>query len=56
MACHTQDLANFKSLLESKGIKNGENLELLADKSDPKKLVKSQQQVLEISLHSSDVS
>ena len=56
MANHTQDLANFKSLLDTKDIKNGENLANLADNSDPKKLYRSQQQVLEICMHASDVS
>jgi len=43
-------------LLDTKDIKNGENLANLADKSDPKKMYRSQQQVLEICMHASDVS
>ena len=56
MAKHASDLSALKSLVETKGIKNGENAHLLINKENDLSLFKSQQFLLETALHSCDVS
>jgi len=56
MANHTTELANFKSMIEAKGVKNGENIENLINQDDPKDVFKTQQQVLDMCMHANDIS
>jgi cAMP-specific phosphodiesterase 4 len=56
MARHATDLGSFKTLLEQKKIKNGENVELIVDHSSSAKEFDSKQQLIEICLHAADVS
>ena len=56
MARHVSDLANFNSLMEQKGIKAGNNQELIIDNESSKKEFDSRQTLLEITVHAADVS
>ena len=56
MARHVSDLANFKSLMEQRGIKNGENQAAIIDTDSPKKEFDTRQTLLEITVHAADVS
>lgn len=57
MARHVADLASFKSLIEQRGIdKSGTNAHLLVDHESPARVFDSQQQILEMIVHSADIS
>ena len=56
MARHTSDLAKMKTVLEQKGILNGENRELLVDCESLKKEFDTKQALLEFIVHAADVS
>lgn len=56
MANHTTELANFKSMLEAKGVRNGENIENLIKQDGAKDIFKTQQQVLDMCMHANDIS
>ena len=56
MARHVTDLGSFKSLLETREIKQGKNAEKLIDFSSAAKEFDSKQQLIEICLHAADVS
>ncbi len=56
MARHVSDLTSFKSLMEQKGVKAGQNQQNIIDKDSAKKEFDSKQQLLEISVHAADVS
>ena len=57
MAKHTEDLESFKRRLEITGISdNLTNGNLFIDKTNGKKIFESQQQVIEISMHTADIS
>ena len=56
MARHAADLNNFKTLLEQKGIENGQNQAEIIDCETPKKEFDSKQTLIEFIVHSADVS
>lgn len=56
MARHVTDLSSFKSLLEQRNIKNGENAKSIIDNTSAAKEFDSKQQLIEIALHAADVS
>lgn len=56
MARHFSELATFKNFLEYKKIKNGANTHLLFDNDTPEKEFNTKQMLLEICVHSADLS
>ena len=56
MARHVTDLGSFKSLIESREIKDGQNSDKIIDFSSTAKEFDSKQQLIEICLHAADVS
>jgi hypothetical protein len=56
MARHVTDLSSFKSILERRNIKNGENATKIIDHSTAAQEFDSKQQLIEICLHAADVS
>ena len=56
MARHTSDLAKIKTLMESKGVSQGQNRELLVDHESHKKEFDSKQMLIEFAVHAADVS
>ena len=56
MAKHAADLSALKSLVEAKQIKHGLNAELALNKESDASIFKSQQFLLEVTLHSCDVA
>ena len=56
MAHHASDLNKMKNLLESKGIKDGENQAAIIDTSSTKDEFNSKQTLLEFVVHAADVS
>lgn len=56
MAKHSSDLSALKSLVETKGIKNGENAKEIVNRENEATMFKSQQFIMECVLHASDVS
>lgn len=56
MARHTSDMAKIKTIVDQKGISNGNKRELLVDRESNKSEFDSKQQLLEFSVHAADVS
>ena len=56
MARHTSDHAKMKTILSEKGITNGNQRELLIDRTSHKTEFDSKQQLLEFAVHAADVS
>ena len=56
MARHASDLNNMKTLLEQKGIVDGQNQDKVVDKSSTKLEFNSKQTLLEFVVHAADVS
>jgi 3'5'-cyclic nucleotide phosphodiesterase len=56
MARHVTDLSSFKSLLEQREIKEGNNTDKIIDVSTAAKEFDSKQQLIEICIHAADVS
>ena len=56
MARHVSDLATFTSLMESKGIAQGKNQEMIIDYDSSKKEFESRQTLIELLVHAADVS
>ena len=56
MARHTSDLAKMKTIMEQKGVQNGNQRELLVDSESAKKEFDTKQQLIEFMVHAADVS
>jgi len=56
MAKHASDLAALKNLLSNNNIQNGKNVEYFTNTEDENTLFTNQQQVMEIVMHTCDVS
>lgn len=56
MARHVTDLGSFKSIMETREIKAGKNIDKVIDYSSTAKEFDSKQQLIEICLHAADVS
>ena len=56
MARHVSDLATFTGLMESKGIVQGKNKEMIIDYENSKKEFESRQTLIELLVHAADVS
>jgi len=57
MAKHSSDLESFKRRLELSGVKSSlNNGNMFIDKTDGKKMFETQQQAIEIAIHTADIS
>jgi hypothetical protein len=56
MAKHASDLAQLKTLISSNDIHNGKNVDRIINSEDENQTFASQQFLMEICLHSADVS
>lgn len=56
MAKHAADLSQLKSIVEAKQIRQGQNADLVINRESDATLFKSQQFLLEITLHACDIS
>lgn len=55
MAKHTSEVSRLRSLVEAKGVSNGNNVQDLLDKTSSTSLFESQQFLIDVSLHSCDL-
>lgn len=56
MAKHTSDLSALKTLLQNNNIVNGKNIDYFTNTEDENQKFANQQQVMEICIHTCDVS
>ena len=56
MAKHTADLSALNALLDNQNIEEGKNLDKLFEIDDANAILKYQQQIMEVCIHTSDVS